>query len=70
MNTLYECVHRNVNENNEEQNLYSVKWRVVVECLLKCVLFVICEHLDTKVGNLLKLSCQIFIIKIYVHVKF
>jgi hypothetical protein len=33
MNTLYECVRQNINENNEEINLYSVKWRVVVECL-------------------------------------
>jgi hypothetical protein len=29
MNTLYECVHQNLNVNNEEINLYSVKWRVV-----------------------------------------
>jgi hypothetical protein len=49
MNTLYGCVHQNVNENNDEINVYSVKWRVVVACLWNLVeMFFIYEHFDTK----------------------
>jgi hypothetical protein len=33
MDTAHKCVHQNVNVDNDEINLYSVKWRVVVECL-------------------------------------
>jgi hypothetical protein len=31
MNEVYDCVHQNLNKNNEQINLYIVKWRVVVD---------------------------------------
>jgi hypothetical protein len=49
INTLYECVNQNLNENIEEINLYSVKWKVIVECLWNLVeMCYVCEHFNTK----------------------
>jgi hypothetical protein len=41
MNEVYECVHQNLNKNNEQTNLYIVKWRVVVHYIFQILYFFI-----------------------------